>query len=78
MILKLKLIIGPGGQIEVSLEEHLEGQSSVKSGFLYLDCCIGKILTMENLRKTRIVVVDWCCMCKINGETMVLFLFIVI
>jgi hypothetical protein len=25
---------------------------------------LGKILTLENLRKRQIIVVDWCCMCK--------------
>jgi hypothetical protein len=31
------------------------------SGFLYLVCCFGKILTFDNLRKWQIIVVDWCC-----------------
>jgi predicted DNA-binding protein with PD1-like motif len=30
---------------------------------------LGKILTMDNLRKWHIIVVDWCCLCKKNGET---------
>jgi hypothetical protein len=25
---------------------------------------LGKILTIDNLRKRNIVVVEWCCMCK--------------
>jgi hypothetical protein len=29
----------------------------------------GKILTMDNLRKRRICIVDWCCMCKHSGES---------
>jgi hypothetical protein len=23
-----------------------------------------KILTLDNLRKRHVIVVDWCCMCK--------------
>jgi hypothetical protein len=30
---------------------------------------LGKILTHDNLRKRSIVVVEWCCMCKKNGES---------
>ena len=29
---------------------------------------LGKILTTDNLRKKRIIIVDWCCMCKGGGE----------
>jgi hypothetical protein len=27
-----------------------------------------KILTLDNLRKNNVIVVDWCCMCKRNGD----------
>ena len=30
---------------------------------------IGKILTIDNLWKWRILIIDWCCMCKSAGET---------
>jgi hypothetical protein len=29
---------------------------------------LGKILTMDNLRKRHVIVVGVCCMCKKNGE----------
>jgi len=29
----------------------------------------GKILTLDNLRKKGVVVIDRCCMCKLNGES---------
>jgi hypothetical protein len=29
----------------------------------------GKILTLDNLRKKRVIVIDRCCMCKMNGES---------
>jgi hypothetical protein len=30
---------------------------------------LGKILTADNLRKRKIVIVTWCCMCKDDGES---------
>ena len=30
---------------------------------------LGKILTVDNLRRQQVVVVHWCCMCMLNGET---------
>ena len=29
---------------------------------------LGNILTINNLRKRQILILDWCCMCKRNGE----------
>jgi hypothetical protein len=29
---------------------------------------VGKILTIDNLRKRHVIMVDRCCMCKRNGE----------
>jgi len=33
------------------------------------DAALGKILTHDNLCRRYIVVVEWCCMCKKNGES---------
>lgn len=30
---------------------------------------LGKILTLNNLKKRRVIVIDRCCMCKMNGES---------
>ena len=30
---------------------------------------LGRILTIDNLRRRHIVVLDWCCMCKKSGES---------
>lgn len=30
---------------------------------------LGKILTLDNLRKRHVIVMDWCCMCNKNGKT---------
>jgi hypothetical protein len=29
----------------------------------------GKILTLDNLKNKRVIVIDRCCMCKTNGES---------
>jgi hypothetical protein len=29
----------------------------------------GKILTMDNLRKQKICIVEWCCLCTAGGES---------
>ena len=30
---------------------------------------LGKLLTIENLRKRNLIIVDWCCLCKQSGES---------
>jgi hypothetical protein len=30
---------------------------------------LGRILTIDNLRKRKVLVIDWCCMCKSNGKS---------
>lgn len=30
---------------------------------------LGRILTTDNLRKCKVVVMNWCCMCKKDGES---------
>ena len=32
---------------------------------------LGKILTADNLRKRNIILVSWCCMCNLDGESIV-------
>lgn len=36
--------------------------------FLWI-VALGRILTVDNLRKLWVIVIDWCCMCKMAGET---------
>jgi hypothetical protein len=40
-----------------------------KVGFFFWTATHGKILMMDNLQKHKITIVDWCCMCKADGET---------
>ena len=30
---------------------------------------LDKILTIYNLCKRRVIIMDWCCMCKLGGES---------
>jgi len=38
--------------------------------FFVWTATLGKILTLDNLRKMNIIVMEWCCLCKICGESM--------
>ena len=37
--------------------------------FFIWTASLGKILTMDNLQRRQIILVNWCCMCKNNGES---------
>jgi hypothetical protein len=37
--------------------------------FFIWTASLGKILTLDNLRKRGLIVMDWCCMCKRSGES---------
>ena len=37
--------------------------------FFTWTAALGKILTTDNLRKRRVIILDWCCMCKSSGES---------
>jgi hypothetical protein len=38
--------------------------------FFVWSAALGKILTHDNLCKRNVIVIEWCCMCKKNGESM--------
>jgi hypothetical protein len=38
--------------------------------FFAWSVALGKILTVDNLRKRHVIIVDRCCLCKRNGESM--------
>ena len=40
-----------------------------KINFFVWTAILGKVLTIDNLRKRRLMLIDWCCMCKANGES---------
>jgi hypothetical protein len=41
----------------------------LKVAFFICSTALGKILTLDNLRKSNLIVVDWCCMCKKSRKT---------
>jgi len=41
----------------------------LKVAFFAWTAAHGKILTLDNLKKKRVIVIDRCCMCKMNGES---------
>ena len=36
--------------------------------FFAWSATLGRILTINNLKKCRIIVIEWCCMCKKNRD----------
>ena len=47
------------------MEKYLKAEDPFSSGFL----CLGKCLTIDNLRKRKIWILDLCYMCKSNDES---------
>jgi hypothetical protein len=41
----------------------------VRVSFFAWTAAFGRILTVDNLRKRGLIVVDWCSMCKRSGES---------
>jgi hypothetical protein len=47
----------------------------LRMSFFVWTAAFGKILTLDNLRKRRIIVVDRCCMCKQSSKSVDHLLF---
>jgi hypothetical protein len=47
----------------------------LKLAFFAWSAALGKILFMDNLRKRHVIMIDKCCMCKRNEESMDHLLF---
>ena len=60
----------------VSFPWRIIWQSKVppREAFFFWSASLGKILTTDNLRKRRVIVFDWCYMCKRCGKSMDHFL----
>jgi hypothetical protein len=43
--------------------KYVENQCSIESFFVW-STALGNIMTMDNLRKIKVIGVEWCCMCK--------------
>ena len=46
--------------------------------FFVWTAALGKCLTIDNIRKRKVRILDWCYMCKGNGESVDLYSFIVL
>ena len=44
-------------------------KAPLRVAFFVWTATLGKILTIDNLRKRKIRITDWCYMCKCNGES---------
>jgi hypothetical protein len=45
------------------------GKTHSRVAFFVWTAALGRILTLDNLRKRRVIVVDQCCMCERSGES---------
>ena len=46
-----------------------KSKAPTRVAFFVWMAVLGKILTLDNLRKKNIIVMEWCCMCKYSGES---------
>ena len=44
-------------------------KAPLRVAFFVWTAALGKILTIDNLRKRKVRIIDWCYMCKCNGES---------
>ena len=54
----------PGGERIVPLKGIWKPKLPPRVAFLVWTAAMGRILTIDNLRKRRVLVLDWCCMQK--------------
>ena len=52
------------------MEEYLACQGPCGVSFFLWSAAWGMILTIDNLNKRELLLVNWCCLCQCNGETM--------
>ena len=65
------------GTIHVSLPWKIIWKSRVppRVAFFVWTAALGRILTIDNLQRRHVMVLDWCCLCKNGGETIDHLLF---
>ena len=47
----------------------MEDESSPRVSFFVWTAAMDRNLTMQNLRRRHVMVIDWCYMCKVSGES---------
>lgn len=61
-------VLVPHESTPFPLKSILQHNGPLRVAFLAWITALGKILTLDNLRKQSVIVIDWCCMCKRSGE----------
>uniref|UniRef100_A0A2N9G614 Uncharacterized protein n=1 Tax=Fagus sylvatica TaxID=28930 RepID=A0A2N9G614_FAGSY len=59
----------PLAGMEVPWKRIWKTNAPPRVAFFVWVAAMGRILTTDNLRRRHVIVLDWCCMCKENGET---------
>jgi hypothetical protein len=65
---KMRINVEP---VEGPWKSIWKSKAPPRVAFFVWTATLGKILTMDNLRKKNIIVTEWCCMCKKSGESIV-------
>ena len=55
--------------ITFSLGKLWRSKAPLRAAFFVWTAGLGNILTIDNLRKRKVKIIDWCYMCKCNGES---------
>jgi hypothetical protein len=61
----------------VSWKSIWRTKAPLKWAFFIWTAYVGKILTLDNLCKRHIIMIEWCCTCKKSGKTLNHLFFIV-
>ncbi|KAG6729257.1 hypothetical protein I3842_01G018300 [Carya illinoinensis] len=61
--------LSQGSPIQFPWKKIWRHKAPPQAAFFVWNASLGKILTTDNLRKRRVIIVDWCCMCKKGGES---------
>jgi len=51
------------------LSENRKPEVPPRAAFFVWTATLGKILTIDNLRRKKVWITNWCYMCKCNGES---------
>jgi hypothetical protein len=63
------ILVHPHPQGNFPWKRVWKAKAPSRVAFFVWTAALGKILTIDNLRKRQLIILDWCCMCKSSGET---------
>ena len=67
----------PLGGYDMPWKSIWKSKAPPRVAFFMWTAALGCILTTDNLRRHRVIVLDWCCLCKKNGDLYLIFSCIV-